>query len=245
MARLRCSTAPSATTSPISSAGVGSIIFGAAIALVGQMYHLGDDFAGGLLLWAAGALAAAALTGSRSALAVALAAGCVWSGMRVDEMSDVHPQFAIFWLIARRAGADLEDDRRRAIWWRWRRSSGRSSRPSALTQGRIANPTFTFIALVSFMIGAGLLLTTRASAGVRAFGLTLSTYGAFGLAIGLAATVAEFSRPVSDGLPYPILGGRVRRRRCWHSPRPLIGGPRRARARRHLDRPGARSWPRA
>ena len=56
------------------------------------------------------------------------------------------------------------------------------------------------------MIGAGLLLTTRASAGVRAFGLTLSTYGCFGLAIGLAGTVAEFSRPVTDGLPYPILG---------------------------------------
>ena len=33
-------------------AAVGAIIFGAAIALVGQMYHLGGDFAGGMLLWA-------------------------------------------------------------------------------------------------------------------------------------------------------------------------------------------------
>jgi uncharacterized membrane protein len=41
------------------SAGVGSIVFGAGIAQVGQMYHLGDDFAGGMLLWAVGALAAA------------------------------------------------------------------------------------------------------------------------------------------------------------------------------------------
>jgi Predicted membrane protein (DUF2157) len=57
-------------------------VFGAAIALVGQMYHLGDDFAAGMLLWAAGALAAAALTGSRGALAVALVAGCIWSGAR-------------------------------------------------------------------------------------------------------------------------------------------------------------------
>src|SRR5712671_8201760 len=40
------------------AASVGAIIFGAAIALVGQMYHLGDDFAAGMLLWAAGALAA-------------------------------------------------------------------------------------------------------------------------------------------------------------------------------------------
>src|SRR5262249_49539573 len=82
------------------SVGMGSIIFGAALALVGQMYPLGDDFVGGMLLWAAGALAAAALTGSHSALAVALAAGCIWSGMRVDETSSVHPQFGIFWLIA-------------------------------------------------------------------------------------------------------------------------------------------------
>src|SRR5262249_60361065 len=52
------------------AAGVGAIIFGAAIALVGQMYHLADDFAAGLLLWATGALIAAALTGSRGALAV-------------------------------------------------------------------------------------------------------------------------------------------------------------------------------
>src|SRR5262249_53930777 len=42
-------------------ASVGAIIFGAGIALVGQMYHLGGDFAGGMFLWAIGALAAAVL----------------------------------------------------------------------------------------------------------------------------------------------------------------------------------------
>src|SRR5215204_1871979 len=44
---------------------VGSIVFGAAIALTGQMYHLGDDFAGGMLLLAAGSLITAVLTSSR------------------------------------------------------------------------------------------------------------------------------------------------------------------------------------
>ncbi len=53
-------------------ASIGAIIFGAGIALVGQMYHLGDDFAGGMLLWSIGAFAAALLTGSRGALAVGL-----------------------------------------------------------------------------------------------------------------------------------------------------------------------------
>lgn len=186
------------------SVGVGSIIFGAAIALVGQMYHLGDDFAGGLLLWASGALAAAALTGSHSALAVALAAGCVWSGMRVDEMSDVHPQFGILWLLA----AAL------ALIWHTTAArhlvavaaiAGALLAAIGVAQARIGNPSFTFIALVSFMIGGGLLLTTRASDAVRAFGLTLSTYGSFGLAIGLAGTIAGIYRPMTADLPYPMI----------------------------------------
>src|SRR5262245_26323930 len=187
------------------SVGVGSIIFGAAIALVGQMYHLGDDFAGGLLLWAGGALAAAALTGSHSALAVALAAGCVWSGMRVDETSNIHPQFGIFWLIAA------------ILALTWQTTVARHLVAAAalvgavlasvgVAQARIGSPNFTFIALVSFMIGGGLLLTTRANAAVRAFGLTLSTYGSFGLAIGLASVIVEFYRPAGSAVLYPIIG---------------------------------------
>lgn len=82
-------------------ASVGSIIFGAGIALVGQMYHLGGDFAGGMLLWAGGALAASVLTGSRGALAVALVTACIWSSMRVDETRDIpHLPFVAFWLVA-------------------------------------------------------------------------------------------------------------------------------------------------
>ena len=190
------------------SVGVGSIIFGAAIALVGQMYHLSEDFAGGMLLWASGALAAAVLTGSHSALAVALAAGSIWSGMRVDEMSDVHPQFAILWLV----GAAL------ALQWNTTAArhlvavaalAGAVLAAVGVSEARIGSPAFTFIAIVSLMVGAGLAMTTRTSASVRAFGLTLSTYGAFGLAIGLAATIAEIPRPVSGGPLYPIIATAV------------------------------------
>src|SRR3954464_9076121 len=82
-------------------AGVGAIIFGAGIALVGQMYHLGGDFAGGMLLWTIGALAAAALTGSRGALAVALVAATIWSSMRtVDELDAPHLPFLMIWFVA-------------------------------------------------------------------------------------------------------------------------------------------------
>ena len=59
---------------------------------------LGEDFAGGMLLWPR-ALAAAVLTGSRGALAVALAAACVWSGMRVEMSQRPHLPFIGFWLM--------------------------------------------------------------------------------------------------------------------------------------------------
>src|SRR6478672_3203917 len=82
-------------------ASIGAIIFGAGIALVGQMYHLGDDFAGGMLLWSIGAFAAALLTGSRGALAVGLSAACIWTCMRVYDVPDaLHLQFVVVWLIA-------------------------------------------------------------------------------------------------------------------------------------------------
>lgn len=187
------------------SVGVGSIIFGSAIALVGQMYHLGEDFAAGVLLWTSGAMAAAVLTGSHSALAVALVAGCIWSGMRVDEMSNVHPQFGILWLI----GA--------ALALSWHTTAARHLVATAalagavlvsvgVSESRIGSPTFAFVAITSFMVGGGLLMTTRPSASERAFGLTLSTYGAFGLALGLAATVAEVFRPAAGNLRlYPLI----------------------------------------
>jgi uncharacterized membrane protein len=82
-------------------ASVGAIIFGAAIALVGQMYHLGGDFAAGMLLWALGALAAAALTGSRGALAVALVAGSLWSDAPTFDETDIPLlSFGLFWCFA-------------------------------------------------------------------------------------------------------------------------------------------------
>lgn len=186
------------------SVGVGSIIFGAAVALTGQMYHLGDDFAGGLLLWAAGAMAAAALTGSHAAFAVALAAGCVWSSMRVDETADVHPQFAVLWLI----GVAL------ALAWNTTASrhlvgiatvAGAVLAAIGVDQARIVSPNIVFVVIVSFMIGAGLLLTTRSSESVRAFGLTLSTYGSFCLAIGLAFAIVHTGRPTTGGLQYGLL----------------------------------------
>jgi uncharacterized membrane protein len=186
---------------------VGSIVFGAAIALVGQMYHLHEDFAGGLLLWASGALVAAVLTGSRGALAVALVVACVWSGMRVFEMDDVHLPFLAFWLIA--AGL--------AVAWNapvarhlvalaavvWLVDSG-----FGVGLSRYAHPNFTVCAGAALLFGAGLALAGRGPEPLRAFGATLSTYGAFVLALILAWAVAGIldTRPRSMPLPVVAVG---------------------------------------
>jgi uncharacterized membrane protein len=162
-------------------ASVGSIIFGAGIALVGQMYHLGEDFAGGMLLWAGGALAVAALTNSRGAFAVALAAGSVWSAMRVFDTHDVpHIPFVALWLIA--AGLALAWNSRTAAhlvalaavaWW-----------ITAALQPNLDDFQLLFILAdgAALLFGGGLGLAAMPWRGALCTGAVLSTYGAFSLA---------------------------------------------------------------
>jgi uncharacterized membrane protein len=160
------------------SASVGSIIFGAGISLVGQMYHLGGDFAGGMLLWAMGALAAAALTGSRGALAVALVAASVWSNMRAFEIPDVpHVSFAAIWLIA--SGLALAWNSRVAAhlvalaalpWW-----IATAIRPGF-------ESSFVLADGAALLFGAGLALAVAPWQRASSAGAVLSTYGAFSLA---------------------------------------------------------------
>lgn len=162
-------------------ASVGAIVFGSGIALVGQMYHLGEDFAGGMLLWAVGALAAAALSGSRGALAVALTAASIWSVMRVYETFDApHPQFVAFWLIA--GGLALAWNSRAAAhlvalaalpWW-----------ITAAFQSNLDDfqPFFVLAAGAALLLGGGLALAATPWRRLSAAGAVLSTYGGFSLA---------------------------------------------------------------
>jgi uncharacterized membrane protein len=185
-------------------AGVASIIFGAAIALTGQMYHLGDDFAGGMLLWAAGALAAAALTGSRSALAVALVTAGIWSGMRVFELSNVHLPYAGFLLIAALLAVAWNAPAARhliglsALVWSVLLGIG-------MEQARDGNSALAVLVSVSFVLGAGLAFASRFGASVREFGLTLSNYGAFGLGLGVAFVLAGGFVRISTELPHVLI----------------------------------------
>lgn len=167
-------------------AGVGSIIFGAAIALVGQMYHLGGDFAGGMLLWAIGALAAAALTGSRGAFAVALAVASIWTGMLAFEVPDIpHFSFVAIWLLA--AGLALAWNSRVAAhlvalaalpWW-----------IATALQVEI-EPSFVLGDGAALLFGAGLALAAAPWQRLSSAGSVLSIYGAFLLASAAILEVA-------------------------------------------------------
>jgi hypothetical protein len=184
-------------------AGVGAIVFGAGIALVGQMYHLGGDFAGGMLLWAIGALAAAALTGSRGALAVALVAASIWTSMRVVEIRDVpHFPFVAIWLVA--GGLALAWNSRVAAhlvalaalpWW-------------IATAFQVElEPSFVLGDGAALLLGAGLALAAAPWPRASSDGAVLSIYGAFllaGVAILEVATANDFFRPQAAAASQPL-----------------------------------------
>jgi uncharacterized membrane protein len=173
-------------------AAVGAIVFGAAIALVGQMYHLGGDFAGGMLLWAVGALTTATLTGSRGALAVALTAASIWSWMRVIETDVPHFAFVAPWLLA--GALALAWNSRVAAhlvavaalpWWM----------ASAFQAPLDFRPSFILANGAALLFGGGIALVASPWSRAARAGSVLSIYGAFSLA-GVAILEATLANEV-------------------------------------------------
>jgi hypothetical protein len=143
-----------------------------------------------MMLWSAVSLLAAILTGSRGALAVALAAGCFWSGTRVTELGDApHVPFVAFWF----AGAVL------AVIWNSpvaRHLVGAAALGWLLTifigtTRQTDNPIPLIVGSAALLLGGGLTLSSLATGALRALGVTLSTYAAFALAIVLAPVGIE------------------------------------------------------
>jgi len=60
---------------------LGCGVFGAAVMLTGQMYHLPGPPSGGVLLWVVGTFAAAVLTGGAGALGLAVILATLWTAM--------------------------------------------------------------------------------------------------------------------------------------------------------------------
>ena len=88
----------------------GSAVFGAAIMLVSQMYHIEGNPPDAVLLWALGALASGVLFRSGPALGLAMLAIAVWSGWEMQLTPGVHWAFLAGWAVVAAA----------YLWLRWR-----------------------------------------------------------------------------------------------------------------------------
>ena len=188
-------------------ASFGAIIFGATVALVGQMYHLPADFSAGFLLWALGALAGAVLTGSRGALAVALCAGAAWSvAVALDLGISPHWAYLAFWLsgVALAIAWDSPSARHLAAlslvgWWI----------ETAIGFDLDKWPgDFAFVAAVgaSLMLGAGLALECRGPPGMRRLGATHASYGGLGIAFAVTLSVLGLTGLMAKGWPIWLVG---------------------------------------
>ncbi|NIJ40192.1 putative membrane protein [Parvibaculum indicum] len=79
----------------------GLCLFGAAIMLIAQIYHIQTDDPGGVLAWCIAALAAAAILPSRPALALGMLLAAVWSGFAHSLYPQIpHLGFFLPWLFA-------------------------------------------------------------------------------------------------------------------------------------------------
>jgi uncharacterized membrane protein len=185
---------------------VGAVVFGAAIALTGQMYHLSGDFAGALLLWAAGALAAAILTGSRGALAVALAVAIAWSITRIDDENIFpHWPFFAFWLTTASLALAWNSTVARHLvalsavgWWMAAVGAGYNA---SFAQHASVIVTGGYVLL----FGAGELLASRGAQTQRDFGTALATYAAFGLMLVLVLVCSDAWVSRTNEAAFPTL----------------------------------------
>jgi len=79
----------------------GTIMFGANIMLIAQIYHIDSHFPNGILLWSVGALVGAYLIRSQPMLAAAIVLGWLWTTLEIDAFwyrHGIHWPFLLLWL---------------------------------------------------------------------------------------------------------------------------------------------------
>lgn len=76
---------------------VGSVVFGASVMLVAQMYHLHGNPPDAVIVWAAGALVAGLLMGSNPSLVLSLLLVCLWGGWETQLREAVFWPFLAAW----------------------------------------------------------------------------------------------------------------------------------------------------
>ncbi|MCR4520998.1 MULTISPECIES: DUF2157 domain-containing protein [Bosea] len=156
----------------------GVLIFGAGLALVGQMYHLPADWPGGAVLVALGGLIAAVLMRSNGALAIALIAICAWSGGRWEEArGGAHLGFFILYLPA--------------LWL------------SLSRDNRLVHHLVVLAAAAWLAMAPGYGLFDQFDYGLLAYGLALA---AFYVALGAVALDRGLPSVLTACLPWGLLG---------------------------------------
>ena len=170
----------------------GAAIFGAAIMLVSQMYHIEGNPPDAVLLWAIGALASGVLFRSGPALGLAMLAIGVWSAWEMQLTSGVHWAFLMGWAVVAAA----------YLWLRWRPGLHLSAMTMAgwiiaLGWKLPHGPHHWLVASIGFAIAALSVIGTwqyaKALDGrVGAIAPTTTTYG---LALGFAGLLlGQFER---------------------------------------------------
>lgn len=184
---------------------LGTIAFGGAVALVGQMYHLPRDFAGGFALWTLGALVAGLLTNSAGALAIATIASVFWTWAVTQELGQgPHLAFLPVWLLLA-AGAIRRDVPRLMSLVILAGAAGWliSAHGTAADVFRGAMAFwFTGLGLAVLATGLGLLVENRDNP-VGRFGEILADYGFVGL--GLAGLTVGYIDRWPSLLQVPVM----------------------------------------
>ncbi len=180
---------------------LGTIAFGGAVALVGQMYHLPRDFAGGFALWTAGALAAGLLTNAAGALAIATVASVFWTWAVTQELGQgPHLAYLPVWLLLALGSIRRDAPRLMSLVLlaggaAWMMSSWGGN---LLADRGIARIWITGVGLAVLATGLGFQLERRAGPLGR-FGEIMGDYGFVGLGVaGLTAAYIVKAPALAD-----------------------------------------------
>ena len=95
---------------------LAGLVFAAAIALIGQSYHLAGDFSDAVLLWTVGCLGAAILAASATATLLALVGSGYWTWLATVETGIVPHLPGLAMILAATALATWRDERFGRTW---------------------------------------------------------------------------------------------------------------------------------
>jgi uncharacterized membrane protein len=162
----------------------GTAVYGAAIMLVAQMYHMEGNPPDAVLMWALGALAAGAAFQSGPVLGLAMLLVMLWSGWEMQLTTGVHWAFLAPWAAVATA----------FLWLRWR--PGLHLSAVALAGWIVAlswklphGPHHWLVAAIGFTIAAIGVVGTQRFANVLngRVGAIAPTATGYGLVLGLVA----------------------------------------------------------